>query len=73
MAYHTKELLGIISHAKEMLDTICKGFNTHNLESLKDIEDIGRKLHKESIDLTKSFLDEKTEDDINTLSPFLGI
>ena len=75
MNYHTeieKELIKILNYAKEMLDMICKGFRIHNLESLKDIEGIGMKLHKESTDLTKSLLEEKSEEGIKHFIPIPG-
>ncbi|MFQ5714398.1 MAG: hypothetical protein ACE5GU_10235 [Candidatus Scalinduaceae bacterium] len=66
------DTLEMINHTKEMLEMICKGFRTHNLESLKDIEGIGMKLHKESIDLTKSLLEEKSEEGIKHFIPIPG-
>lgn len=75
MVYHTKiekDLLGILNHAKEMLEMLYKGFRKNNLESLEKVEEIGEMLYKDSNDLIESLLEEKSKEGIKHFIPIPG-
>lgn len=63
------ELLGMISHTKEMLEMLEKGFKKHNLAFLEKIEDLETGLYKDSEKLLKSLLDEKDAKEIKHYFP----
>ncbi len=67
-----KDLLGLHNHAKEMLDMIYDGFRKNSLESIGKVEEIEEKLRKDSNDLIKSLLEEKSEEGIKDFIPIPG-
>ncbi len=56
------DLLGMLNHTKEMLETLYEGFKKPNLDSLGKVEELEKNLYKDSEKLLKSLLDEKAEE-----------
>jgi Na+/phosphate symporter len=54
------DTLGMINHAKEMLEMIYDGFRKHDLSSIGNVEEVEEKLHKDSERLLKSILGESS-------------
>ncbi len=66
------DLLGMLNHAKEMLDIIYDGFKKNSLKSLGKVEEVKEKLFKDSDILLKLLLEGKFEEGIKQLIPIPG-
>ena len=63
------DTLGMINHAKEMLEMIYDEFRKHNLSSIEKVEEVEEKLFRDSECLLKSLLDENVEEGVQRFIP----